>query len=102
MLHFGPINIRTDIFVLIVSVLLFAVQLLLCFKVNKVFVRLIPTLLMFILTVSFTLLIFFFEGWDALGFLVLALCTAYPLLACGMAWVIWVFYKRYRAKKNKS
>ena len=100
MLHFGPVAIRTDIFVLIISVLFFAVQMLFCFKVRKLRVRLLPTLPPLILTVTFILLIFFFEGWDALGFLVLALCTAYPLLACGIAWAIWAIHKRYKSKKH--
>ena len=99
MLHFGPVDIRTDLFVLIVSVLFFALQLMLCFKVKKLRIRLLPTLVPLILTVTFTFLVFVFEGWDSLGFLILALCTAYPLLACGMAWTIWALHEKFRYKK---
>ena len=53
MLDFGLFDIRTDIFVLIVSVVFLLIQLLLCFKVKPIWIRLLPLLLFFVLTVGF-------------------------------------------------
>lgn len=93
MLHFGSFDIRTDIFVLILSILLLTVQLLLCFKVKKTVVRIIPVCLLSCLTAVFITLIFVSEGWDSLGFLLLAICSAALLLVCGLGWGIWWFVK---------
>ena len=93
MLHFGSFDIRTDIFVLILSAILLIAQLLLCFKVKKTVVRLIPVCLLSCLTVVFTALIFVFEGWDSLGFLIIAICSAALLLVCGLGWGIWWLVK---------
>lgn len=101
MLHFGSFSIRTDIFVLILSVALTAIQLLLCFKVKNKLIRLIPVILFSFLTAIFFVLIFVFEGWDSLGFLVLAICSAVILAACGIAWGIWwVVSKKLLQSKN--
>ena len=93
MLHFGSFNIRTDIFVLILSVVILTVQFLFCFKVKNTIVRLIPVCLFSCLTLVFTALIFVFEGWDSLGFLLLAICSAVLLLVCGLGWGIWRLVK---------
>ena len=42
MIHIGSFEIKTEIFVLIVSLLLMSIQLLLCFKAKRLWVRLIP------------------------------------------------------------
>ena len=99
MLHFGPIDVRTDVFVVIISVLFLAVQLFLCIKIKNLYIRLIPTVLPSVLTVLFMVLTFATEGWDALGFLVLALICACPAAASVLAWIIWVIYKKCKTKK---
>ena len=101
MLHFGSFEIRTDVFLLILFFLVFFVQLLLCFKVKNLVVRLIPSCLFALMTAVFFVLIFVFDGWDSLGFLLLAICTASLLLACGIAWcVCWITHRSKRSKIN--
>lgn len=100
MLHFGDIDIRTDIFLLISAAVLLTVQLLLCFKVKLKLFRLAPVCLLGVLTLVLTVFTFAADGWDALGFLLLALCAAFLLMICGIGWGIWWFV-RY-VKRNEQ
>lgn len=102
MLHFGSFEIRTDIFVYIVAAIVLLVQLLLCFKVKNKHVRLIPVYLFSLLTAVFAVLSLFFDGWDRVGFVLLAVCAAFFVLACGAAWAIWRLVKRRRENKDKK
>ncbi len=102
MLHFGSFDIRTDVFVLIMFVVVFLVQLLLCFKVKNQVIRLIPTYLFLDLTVIFAVLTFVFDGWDSVGFLFLAICTAALLFSCGIGWGVWWFVNRRKQKKGNE
>ena len=96
MLHFGLFEIRTDMFVLLLSVLLLFVQLFLCFNVKKKWIRLLPVCLFFLLTVTFIVLSFVFEGWDSFGFFFLAICSIVLLFVCGISWCIWWLVNRRR------
>lgn len=102
MLHFGSFEIRTDIFVYIVAAIVLLVQLLLCFKVKNKHVRLIPVYLFSLLTAVFAVLSFVFDGWDRVGFVVLAVCAAFFLLVCGTAWAIWRLVRRRRENKDNK
>ena len=98
MLDFGLFEIRTDIFILILSVLTVIVQLFLCAKIKKLIIRLIPTIVLATVTVVFTILIFVFDGWDSVGFLLLAVWTAFLLGACGAAWALWWLLTKLKKK----
>ena len=98
MLHFGSIDIRTDIFILILSLLFALFQVFLCFKLKKNTFRLIPVCLTLALTVLFVALGFIFDGWDGFGFFFLAGCSAVISACCGIGWAIWVILR----KKNKQ
>lgn len=97
MLHFGAFDIRTDVFVLLLSVLWVLLQLLICLKVKKKHVRLMPVYLALALTVVFAALGIIFDGWDALGFFFLAICSAILLADSGIGWGIYAIVR----KKNK-
>ena len=97
MLHFGFLDIRTDIFVLLLSIILVLLQMFLCFKVKKKTIRLIPVYLTLVLTIVFTTLGFIFDGWDGFGFFFLAICSAVLFLCSGIGWGIWAIVR----KKNK-
>ena len=86
---------------LILSAVLLTVQLLLCFKVKIKVIRLAPVCLLAVLTVVLTVCTLTSDGWDALGFLLLALCAALLLTICGVAWGIW-WLVRYIAKSKNS
>ena len=98
MIDFGIFEIKTEIFILILSVLMLALQLLLCFKVKKLLLRLLPAILFAILTMAFFVLIFLSEGWDSVGFLLLAICSAALLLFCGIGWGIWAILRKANRK----
>ena len=103
MLHFGWLDIRTDWFVLLVSVLLIVLQLLLCFRVKNLWLRLLPCFLGTVISVALVILSFFLEDWDRFGLLFLALCSAVLLCMCGLAWGIWAIVKWIlRKSENKK
>ena len=97
MLHFGAFDIRTDVFVLLLSVLWVLLQALLCLKVKKKHVRLMPVYLTLALTVVFAALGMIFDGWDGFGFFFLAICSAILLADSGIGWGIYAIVR----KKNK-
>ena len=102
MLHFGSFEIRTDIFVYIVAVVVLLIQLLLCSKGKNTPIRLMFVYIFSALTVVFTILALVFDGWNRVGFAMLAVCAAFFLLVCGAAWAIWRLVKRRRGNKDKK
>lgn len=99
MIDLGLFKIRTDIFLLILSVILLALQLFLCAKIKNRLLRLLPVLVLFTLTLVFTVLIFVFDGWDSVGFLMLAIWTALLLTVCGVAWLMWWLLIKLKRRK---
>ena len=100
MIDFGIFKIKTELFLLIVAVLLFLLQLLLCFKVKSLTLRFLPTLILGAMIAVFVILTFLTDGWDSLGFLVLAIWTALLLIPCGIGWLVWAIIKK-RKSSNK-
>ena len=96
MIDFGIFKIKTELFLLIVAVLLFLLQLFLCFKVKSLKLRLLPTLILGAMIAIFVVLIFLTDGWDSLGFLVLAIWTALLLVPCGIGWLVWAIIKKLK------
>ena len=89
----GEIDLTTLILILSVLIL-FPCQLLLCFKVKSVVLQLLPCVVLFLATaILFVFAIAIADGWDALGYLFLAIFTGIMLLACGLAWLIWAVAK---------
>lgn len=99
MLHFGSIDIRTDIFILILSLIFAFFQAFLCFKLKKNAFRLIPVCITLALTVLFVALGFILDGWDGFGFFFLSICTAVVSAFCGIGWAIWAIFRK---KNNKN
>lgn len=99
MIDFGIFEIKTEIFVGILSVFALALQLLLCFKVKKRLLRLIPVILFAAATAVFFLLTFLSEGWDSIGFLLLAVFAAALLLTSGIGWGIWALIHHHKTKR---
>ena len=90
-------NGELTIIALIVSVaVILPVQLLLCFKIRKIVIRLLPVMVLSVLTAVLSLLAAVTSGWDSLGYIVLAVFTGIMLLVCGGAWGIWAIAKRMK------
>ena len=93
-------EISSEVFLLVLSIIILSVQILLCFKSKNNFIKLIPVILLLILIVVFSVLIFVFDGWDSIGFLFFALCSFALLVVCGIGWLIWFIAKKSRMKKQ--
>ena len=100
----GEIDLTTLILILSVLIL-FPCQLLLCFKVKRIVLRLLPSIVLFAATAIFFAFIYIADGWDSLGYLFLALFTGFMLLVCGLAWLVWAIVRaasRARKKRTES
>lgn len=83
-----------------VSVLI--VQLLLCFKVKSLVVRLIPCVGLFALTAFFFVMIFLSFGWDSVGYVILTLYSGIALIISGIGWGIWLIAHILKKRRGKS
>ncbi len=93
----GDVELTTAVLIFSVVVLL-PVQLLLCFKVKSKAIRLLPTILLSILTTIFVIMSVVITGWDGLGYIFLAIFSGIMLLMCGIGWGIWAINKLIKKK----
>ena len=94
----GDIELTTAVLIFSIIVLLPA-QLLLCFRVKSKIIRLLPIILFAILTLIFIIMATTAQGWDGLGYMVLAIFTGFMMLICGVAWGIGAIIKHTQKKK---
>lgn len=83
------------IFVSAISALL--LQLLLCFKVKRTFIKLLPIALLIVSTIVFSICSASINGWDGLGYLFFALLSFGLIFICGIGWGFWAI----APKKNR-
>ena len=88
MIHIGSFEVKTEIFVLIVSLLLISVQLLLCFKAKRLWVRLLP-LGLFAGAAAILILGVFFRVYNGLVLFAYATYSVFLALFCACGWAIW-------------
>lgn len=87
-LWWGDINLA--VWVPVISApLLLSLQLLLCFKVKSLFVRLFPAGLFAAAGGWFFILSVTIPGWDSLGYTILAIAAGFLLFVCVLGWTIW-------------
>ena len=105
MIHIGSFDIKTEIFVLIVSLILVSVQLLLCFKAKKLWIRLIP-LGLFAGAAAILILASFLRVYHPLVLFAYATDSGFLAFVCACGWAIWwmidwlVAYIRKSTKKQ--
>ena len=75
------------------------VQLVLCFRGKKVFMKCLPAVLIGIATITFYILAITARTWIAFIYLIVAFYSAVFLISCGIAWGIWIVYTLF-AKGN--
>lgn len=98
---YGDIELTT--LTLIVSVvILLPIQLLLCFKVKSRTIRLLPIVILSVLTVAFVVMCFSIPGWDGLGYVFLAIFTGFMMFMCGIGWGIWAIVSCLKKKPKLS
>jgi len=76
------------------------IQLLLCFKVKSVFLRLLPSILLTVTTIFLFTMMTTSRDWDALGYAVLGVLSGVLLIFSGIGWGIWAIVRCIRKKKN--
>lgn len=99
-LWWGDINLGIAIPVVSVPFLL-SLQLLLCFKVESLFVRLFPMGLLAAAGGWFYILGITIPGWDSLGYTILAIAAGFMLLVCALGWGIWALCLWHRKRKTQ-
>lgn len=96
----GGINL-TILLPVLFAPLLLSLQLLLCFKVESLFVRLLPVGLLAAAGGWFCILAVTIPGWDSLGYTILAIAAAFMLFVCGLGWGVWGLW-RWRRKRYET
>jgi len=83
------VEMKAEIFAAIVAVTILAVQLVLCFKTRKLWVRLLPACLCVVAAAASFALTFINEGWGSVAYMLLMIFCVCLLLVCGIGWGIW-------------
>jgi hypothetical protein len=86
----------------ILSILIIAVQLLLCFKTKRVWLRLLPTILSGGVTVALFVLVRTATGWEAIGYLLLWLGAGLLFVVDLFAWILFAILRRLRKKEERE
>lgn len=82
------------IVVLVSAIATLILQLLLCFKAKKIFIKLLPILLLIVSTIVFYICSASINGWDGFGYLFFALLSFGLIFVCGIGWAIWASTKK--------
>lgn len=98
-IHAGGLDLGTVFLILIPLLLL--VQLLLCFKVKPLIIRLLPSLILAAITALLLIATLASNGWNSLGYLILTLWAAILLAACGVGWAVWGISRLIKHIKSK-
>ncbi len=78
------------------------VQLLLCFKVRRLAVRLIPTILLPLISLACLIPALTISGWGSLVYLLLMIYAAFAWVIDGVAWGIWGMSRHIRKHRGSA
>ncbi|MBE5739447.1 MAG: hypothetical protein E7349_01170 [Clostridiales bacterium] len=81
------------------ALIVFIVQLLLCFKAENGFVKVLPLLLFLATTITLIVMMYSNQSWDAIGYLLLGMLSGVLFLACLLAWIIYGIAKAGSKRK---
>ena len=84
----GNMNMTVIVLALSVAVIL-PLQLVLCFRVKSLFVRLLPVIILSGTAAAFLGMCLFAADADRTFYAVCAVDTAFTVLKCGLGWGIW-------------
>ena len=94
-------DIEVTTLIAITSVLVvLPIQLLLCFKVKPVFLRLLPSILLTATTIFLFTMMTTSRDWDAIGYAVLGVLSGVLLIFSGIGWGIWTIVRCIKKKKS--
>ena len=92
-------DIEVTTLIAITSVLVvLPIQLLLCFKVKPVFLRLLPSILLTGTTILLFAMMAASRDWDAIGYAVLGVFSGVLLIFSGIGWGIWAIVRCIKKK----
>ena len=95
-------DVEVTTLIAITSVLVvLPIQLLLCFKVKPIFLRLLPSILLTGTTILLFAMMAASRDWDAIGYAVLGVFSGVLLIFSGIGWGIWGLVALIR-KRNKE
>lgn len=92
----------TTLFWIFTILIILTIQLLLCFKVNSRFIRLLPIVLFSISTIVLFHKAVSISGWGGLIYLLYALYTGIMTFICGIGWILWAIIRFVIKKREKS
>ncbi len=92
--------LTTSFLILSIAIIL-PCQLLLCFKIKSIILRLLPLIAFLILTVLFAVRMFTADGWDGLGYMFLAIFMAIMFAICGVCWGIFAIVRFVKKRRSK-
>lgn len=77
------------------------IQLVLCFKAKKIFIKCLPTTLLAASTVAFYIMAITAKTWAALIYLIIAAFLGVSFIFSGIAWGIWASAKLIKKRTSK-
>ena len=96
------LEIDSSVFVIIITALTLISQFILCFKSKKTVIKIIPTAISVLTTAAFIFMITLSSGFDALGYLLIAIFSGFVSVGCVLCWIIYgIIGLLNRKKKNK-
>ena len=98
-IHAGGLDLGTVFLILIPLVLL--AQILLCFMVKPLIIRLLPAAILALITALLLIATLISNGWDSVGYLILTVWSAIQLAACGIGWAVWGISRLIKHIKSK-
>ena len=101
MIHIGEFDIRSDIFVLLLALVMLVIQLVFCLKVKPKWLRFAPLCLSLLCVAVFVALAIIFDGWDAVGFLIIAIVAAAIAVGCGIGIAISAIIQKKKAQSKQ-
>ena len=95
------LSVTSEIFIVGTILLAFAGQAVLCFKVRRLWIRLLPTALCFCGAVILFCLARAMTDWSALGYLLISAFVGVLFCACLIGWGIWGIAKGISVMKGR-
>lgn len=93
----------TEITALITATAVLAVlpiQLILCFRAKKRFIKLLPAVVFGVMALVFYVIAITSRDWSALIYVIIAIFSGVLLLFSGIAWGIWAITRLFRKKRS--
>ena len=94
----------TEIAVLIAAsavLVVFPIQLALCFRAKKRFIKLLPTVLFAVAAVTFYIMAITARDWIGFAYIIVAVFCGAMLLFSGIAWGVWAITKLVKKAKKE-